>query len=162
MSTNLDRSIDSFRAFFPRLCITRITPRWVVITDDTARGFADCRLMTSAVLAAVQAARVDGEDDNHTFFEFVLPPKRDSDVPRRVLAAARRQFGCRDITCRITTSNPFLTLNSALLTEAQAARFLGVSPKTIKTWRQRQVAPPFVQFGSVVRYEHSALEEWAR
>lgn len=40
-----------------------------------------------------------------------------------------------------------------LLTEAEAAEFLRVSPKTLQSWRYRGVEPRYRKLQSVVRYE---------
>jgi hypothetical protein len=102
MYTNLDRSIDAFRDFFPDLCITRITSRWVVIDDGATRVFADARQMDEDLLVRCQEVRdlSRGEVDEsyQTFCEAVEAPQRDCDVPRRVLAAARRYFDRRAVT----------------------------------------------------------------
>ncbi|HKI68023.1 MAG TPA: helix-turn-helix domain-containing protein [Verrucomicrobiae bacterium] len=45
--------------------------------------------------------------------------------------------------------------------EFQAAEFLGVSVKTMRTWRLRGDGPPFGKFGRSVRYRWSTLTGWA-
>ena len=48
-----------------------------------------------------------------------------------------------------------------LLTEAQAAEFLGLSPGTLSVWRSTgRYALPFVKIGARVRYKRGALQSW--
>ena len=48
-----------------------------------------------------------------------------------------------------------------LLTEAQAADFLGLSPGTLSVWRSTgRYALPFVKIGARVRYKRGALQSW--
>jgi len=50
---------------------------------------------------------------------------------------------------------------SQLLTNEQAAQFLGVSAGTLPIWRcKRKYALPFVRVGRLIRYERSALQSW--
>ena len=44
-----------------------------------------------------------------------------------------------------------------LLDEAQAARILRVSRRTLQNWRQRGGGPPYVKLGTVVRYRLADL-----
>ena len=48
-----------------------------------------------------------------------------------------------------------------LLTNNQAAAFLGVSPSTLTTWRcTKRYALPFIKVGGCVRYAESDLIEF--
>lgn len=49
----------------------------------------------------------------------------------------------------------------ALLTENEAARFLGFSPRTLQTWRVRGTGPSFIRVSKrCVRYTMDDLEAW--
>jgi excisionase family DNA binding protein len=51
--------------------------------------------------------------------------------------------------------------SSELLTEQQAAEFLGVSAGTLSVWRCTKRYPlPYVKCGRLVRYRRSDLEAW--
>ena len=47
-----------------------------------------------------------------------------------------------------------------LVTEQQLAALTQVSPKTYANWRSRREGPPFVRFGSTVRYSRAAVSAW--
>ena len=47
-----------------------------------------------------------------------------------------------------------------LLNEAEAARFLRVSIRTLQAWRTRKVGPEHVRLGRLVRYRFEALLEF--
>lgn len=53
-----------------------------------------------------------------------------------------------------------------LLTEAEAARALGLSPGTLKAARLHRLATnplrdlPYVQIGRAIRYRHSDIADW--
>lgn len=47
-----------------------------------------------------------------------------------------------------------------LITTAEAATILTLSPRTLENWRARQEGPPYKKLGAVVRYDTAALEEW--
>ena len=47
-----------------------------------------------------------------------------------------------------------------LITTAEAATFLTLSPRTLENWRARQEGPPFVKMGTAVRYDTADLEKW--
>jgi hypothetical protein len=51
-----------------------------------------------------------------------------------------------------------------LLTTAEAATYLAVSPRTLEGWRARLVGPPYVKppKGSAVRYAITDLEQWVK
>jgi excisionase family DNA binding protein len=49
-----------------------------------------------------------------------------------------------------------------LLDEAEAARILAVSIRTLQAWRVSDVGPPFVRVGRLVRYARSDLLTWIR
>ncbi|WP_173401544.1 helix-turn-helix transcriptional regulator [Bradyrhizobium cosmicum] len=47
-----------------------------------------------------------------------------------------------------------------LLTEVQAADFIGLSIRTLQTWRTKAFGPAFVRAGRSVRYRRSDLMHW--
>lgn len=49
---------------------------------------------------------------------------------------------------------------SQLLTTQAAARLVGLSPRTLETFRVRGGGPAFVKLGGAVRYEPKALQDW--
>lgn len=50
----------------------------------------------------------------------------------------------------------------ALLTEAQAAEFLGLSPSSLEKLRRKSRGPVARRIGRLVRYRQADLDEWAR
>jgi len=52
------------------------------------------------------------------------------------------------------------TKSKALLTEAAAADFLGVSIRTMQAWRVRGGGPRYVKMGKPVRYRPVDLDAW--
>ncbi len=56
-------------------------------------------------------------------------------------------------------NHPYSIPSSPLLTTAQAAHFLSVSPRTLEDWRLRGLGPPFRKLsGRLVRYAREDLE----
>lgn len=49
-----------------------------------------------------------------------------------------------------------------LLTQAEAATYLDLSPRTLEAWRTKLIGPPFMkpEGTSVVRYRAEDLEKW--
>jgi excisionase family DNA binding protein len=47
-----------------------------------------------------------------------------------------------------------------MFNEDQAAQFLGVSVRTIQSWRVTGSGCPYVKLGRAVRYQKSKLIEW--
>jgi excisionase family DNA binding protein len=47
-----------------------------------------------------------------------------------------------------------------LLNEVQAAKFLGLSSRTLQAWRSQGRGPAYVKVGRSIRYWRSALLEW--
>jgi excisionase family DNA binding protein len=49
-----------------------------------------------------------------------------------------------------------------MLTEQAAARWIGVSLRTLQSWRRRGVGPPVVSIpgGRLYRYRRSTLDAW--
>lgn len=48
------------------------------------------------------------------------------------------------------------------LSTTEAARRLGVSPSTLRTWRSEERGPHFIKFGNTVIYERSVVEDFQR
>jgi predicted DNA-binding transcriptional regulator AlpA len=46
------------------------------------------------------------------------------------------------------------------LDPVEAAEFLGVSPRTMETWRRVRSGPTFFKIGHLVRYKTSDLRAW--
>ncbi|MBH3417873.1 helix-turn-helix domain-containing protein [Pseudomonas putida] len=56
----------------------------------------------------------------------------------------------------VTTASP-----ANLLTPEQAAKFLGLSVKTLATWRSTgRHALPFIRCGARIRYQRAELDAW--
>lgn len=51
-------------------------------------------------------------------------------------------------------------LNSRMLSDKEAAAFLGVSVSTLGRWRSNRIGPAHFRFGKILRYPQSALEEF--
>lgn len=52
-------------------------------------------------------------------------------------------------------------MNETLLDAAQAAAYLGMSPKTLKKWRSKGAGPVYSRISrNRVRYRKSALDAW--
>lgn len=52
-------------------------------------------------------------------------------------------------------------LSDALLTEIQAAKYLGLTPRALQAWRYQGYGPRFVKIsGRCIRYRASDLEQW--
>ena len=49
---------------------------------------------------------------------------------------------------------------TSLLTTEVTAKFLDMSPGTLRWWRSIGKGPPFVKCGEAVRYKIEDLEEW--
>jgi predicted DNA-binding transcriptional regulator AlpA len=49
----------------------------------------------------------------------------------------------------------------ALLVEVHAADLLGLSSRTLQSWRSKREGPPFIRVGRAIRYRRQALLEWA-
>ncbi|MGJ0485152.1 MAG: helix-turn-helix domain-containing protein [Methylomicrobium sp.] len=50
-------------------------------------------------------------------------------------------------------------LNDQLLTNDQAAEYLGITPRTLEVWRcTKRYQIPFIKVGRLVRYRKSALD----
>lgn len=47
------------------------------------------------------------------------------------------------------------------LTQEEAAKFLGLSPATLQSWRSRKKGPPYARFGRAVKYRLADLRAWA-
>jgi predicted DNA-binding transcriptional regulator AlpA len=48
----------------------------------------------------------------------------------------------------------------ALLAEVHAAELLGLSTRTLQSWRSKSEGPPFVRAGRAVRYRRRDLLAW--
>ena len=52
--------------------------------------------------------------------------------------------------------------NGLLISEKQAAKYLSLSPRTLRNWRVRGGGPPFVRISArCIRYRPEDLEAWA-
>ena len=49
-----------------------------------------------------------------------------------------------------------------LMTTAEAATYLNMSPRTLESWRTKLIGPPFVkpENSAAVRYRAADLEQW--
>jgi len=47
-----------------------------------------------------------------------------------------------------------------LIDEIEAARYLGLSRRTMQAWRVRGDGPPYVKLGAAVRYDLDVLAAW--
>lgn len=52
------------------------------------------------------------------------------------------------------------SVENALITEAAAADYLGISIRTIQAWRVRGGGPSYVKMGKSVRYRPSDIQSW--
>lgn len=52
-------------------------------------------------------------------------------------------------------------LSNRFTSERDAAEFLGVSVKTMQSWRAKGEGPRFAKFGRAVRYNVKELTDWA-
>jgi excisionase family DNA binding protein len=50
--------------------------------------------------------------------------------------------------------------SEALLVEVHAADLLGLSSRTLQSWRSKKEGPPFVRVGRAVRYRRQDLLTW--
>ncbi len=51
--------------------------------------------------------------------------------------------------------------DDTLFNEAQAARYLNLSPRTLAQWRARDLGPPWIRVSArVIRYQRQTLREW--
>ena len=109
----------------------------------------------------------------------IHPKKRVSDLPENVDVAgsgqADRVSSRDDVDHRplpptsdrvIKKMIPPEDLSEApdrFLTETEAGRILGVSPRTLQAWRYagRDQTPPYHVFGKCIRYRLQAVLEWA-
>lgn len=58
-----------------------------------------------------------------------------------------------------TAINPILTPNADLLTNDQAAAYIGVTPRTLEVWRcTKRHQIQFIKVGRLVKYRKSALD----
>jgi len=47
-----------------------------------------------------------------------------------------------------------------LMTEQEAATYLGVSLSGMRKWRARGYGPKYCRFGKIIRYKRSSLDQW--
>jgi hypothetical protein len=53
------------------------------------------------------------------------------------------------------------TLTAGMLTQAEAARFLHIEPRTLEGWRLHRIGPRFIRYSQrCVRYRPQDLQEW--
>ncbi len=55
---------------------------------------------------------------------------------------------------------PIEVESDALLAEAQAARLLNLSVRTLQAWRTKRCGPAFVRAGRAIRYRKRDLYAW--
>ena len=55
---------------------------------------------------------------------------------------------------------PIEVESDALLAEAQAARLLNLSVRTLQAWRTKRSGPSFVRAGRAIRYRRRDLYAW--
>ncbi|MDD3668963.1 MAG: helix-turn-helix domain-containing protein [Alphaproteobacteria bacterium] len=53
-----------------------------------------------------------------------------------------------------------LSPDDRCLKTSEAAEFLGLSPKTLKSYRADGLGPHFVKFGKMIRYRLSDVKHW--
>lgn len=53
------------------------------------------------------------------------------------------------------------TTERRFLNERDFGVFLGISPRTLQTWRLRGQGPPWRKLGGAVRYDMEGFETWA-
>ncbi|MFZ0889581.1 MAG: helix-turn-helix domain-containing protein [Candidatus Binataceae bacterium] len=54
-----------------------------------------------------------------------------------------------------------LPLDDVILSEAEAARLIGIAKETLNNWRRRGTSPPFFRVsGGVVRYSRRKILDW--
>ncbi|MDA2916255.1 helix-turn-helix domain-containing protein [Nitrospinae bacterium AH_259_B05_G02_I21] len=53
-------------------------------------------------------------------------------------------------------------MNKQLLSTAEAANFLRLSPATLRTWRCRGAGPEYLKIEGTVRYDQDMLRAWLR
>lgn len=56
----------------------------------------------------------------------------------------------------MTISNPFADFAE----EREVARLAGLSPRTLKRWRDMRSGPPFVKLGRKILYRRDAVSAW--
>lgn len=61
---------------------------------------------------------------------------------------------------RIENAMEQVTIVNGMLTTAQVALHLQVSPSTLKAWRMAREGPRFARVGRTIRYSHLELESW--
>lgn len=54
------------------------------------------------------------------------------------------------------------TITRAVARPAEAADYIGVSPKTLRNWRSLKRGPKYVGRGHGVRYPYRELEAWLK
>lgn len=57
-------------------------------------------------------------------------------------------------------TNPCIAQSETLLRQADAARMLNISERTLEAWRHRGGGPQYLKLNRCVRYRHSELERW--
>jgi predicted DNA-binding transcriptional regulator AlpA len=51
-------------------------------------------------------------------------------------------------------------IQDQMMTQAEAAQFLSLSPRTLEKWRSELTGPPYRKLGTAVRYKLSELTAW--
>jgi len=53
-------------------------------------------------------------------------------------------------------------ITPAFLTQAEAARLLGVPARTLESWRLERTGPPWLKLGRHVKYDREEILAWAK
>lgn len=107
MSTSISTAIQSIPdSIVTGLHIRQLTPTWALVSDGQCTYFmrADAMLAGGAEAAKIldrevhESDRAEQRSEAYAALCSYNPVMSDAEVPRRVLAAARRLLGRRDIT----------------------------------------------------------------
>ena len=58
-------------------------------------------------------------------------------------------------------SNPIKATERQLVSEAVVSSFLGIAVPTLRTWRSRDIGPPYKKIMGAVRYDLAEVNAWA-
>jgi excisionase family DNA binding protein len=52
-------------------------------------------------------------------------------------------------------------MENEILTQAEAAKYLRISERTLRRWQDERIGPPFAKAGNkLIRYRKSRIDEW--